>query len=454
MTHGGPPGHHGGNAVLPRRAPDPSFPRRPATVAALAMAPLLTCLVLSRPWLGMLAVAGAMLILLALYAPVMASVCLVPAALLGASQSGGEAMAFGGIAVVAGAVALRAVAAATPVAPRWLPEVRLARGSHGWIVLLALLLIVSFCFPSVTLGTPPSRFVDLAGVLAGLALVAAAIADPPSPGTLARVIALGGAAAGAYALAGGDQVAGRLQGFGLNPNYLGAMLVLPLVAAAGLTRRTRRPLWLVPAAVCLAGIIATESRGGLLATAAGVAVVLVDGRPRKVQALIVAAVAVACTVLPGGTDTAEHVAAGGRPAVELSSNTEVREQAARFAAEVAAGHPLQGIGYGMFPPYAERSERLGLYIATHNDYLRLAAEAGILTLAVFLVLLWRGMRGRRHGDLAVLRAVVVAYAAGLFFANQLANLVISMPFWLSLGCLLAAPPGRTRFASSQGEQHT
>ena len=49
------------------------------------------------------------------------------------------------------------------------------------------------------------------------------------------------------------------------------------------------------------------------------------------------------------------------------------------------------------------------------------------------------MKRRGSGDLAVLRAMTAAYAAGLFFANELANLVVSTPFWLALGCLLATP---------------
>ena len=49
-----------------------------------------------------------------------------------------------------------------------------------------------------------------------------------------------------------------------------------------------------------------------------------------------------------------------------------------------------------------------------------------------------GVRRPVSGDLAIARAVVAAYAVGLFFANELANLLVSMAFWLSLGCLLAA----------------
>jgi hypothetical protein len=85
-----------------------------------------------------------------------------------------------------------------------------------------------------------------------------------------------------------------------------------------------------------------------------------------------------------------------------------QERVAWFAVRVAAGHPLRGIG-GRFPSYADSG--FGIHIATHNDYLRLAAETGVQALAVFLVLLWLGVKGPAPGDLAVPRAVTVAYAS-------------------------------------------
>lgn len=72
----------------------------------------------------------------------------------------------------------------------------------------------------------------------------------------------------------------------------------------------------------------------------------------------------------------------------------------------------------------------------------MAAETGIPALIVFLVLIWLGMKSPASGEAAVQRAMVAAYAVGMLFANPLANLVVSTPFWLALGCLLAAPASR------------
>lgn len=414
-----------------------------APVTALSV----TFLTLSRPQPGALTVGVVVLGILAVSGRA-GSLCLIPVCLLGAARAAGPVPALGGVAAVILVVTVRAaltrMAGATPAATppdgpsRGAPGTRGSGAPHCWIAALAVLLLASFLLP--TERPAPASGIDLLGLLGGLVLLAAVTAYPPPPGGLARVTAVAGGLAGAYVLAAGDHAGGRLDGLGLNPNYLGALLVLPLVAAVGLTRLTSRPGWLAPAGVCLAGIAATQSRGAFVAAVAGTAVVLMQGRTLVSKALAAVLTTGVAVALPGLLGAAERLIAGPRPSSQLSSDNSAREHAARFAADVAVTHPFRGIGYGMFPAHAARSPSLGSYIATHDDYLRLAAEAGLMTLAVFLILLWLGLRGRRYGELAVLRAVVVAYAVGLFFANQLANLVVSMPFWLSLGCLLAAPP--------------
>jgi O-antigen ligase len=388
---------------------------------------IVALLLVTRSWYAVAAVAMAGLAVLAVCGPA-AMVGLVPLSLLvGMLWPGVTTPTLGAVAVVTLVVAVQVVAGT-----------RRPRAPQLWVLLLALLLLVAFFFSPAPSTPVPDRTADLIGLFAGLGLLAAAIASPPPPGAIARVTALAGGVAAGCALVFGERVDGRLEGLGLNPNFLGALLALPLVAAAGQAWRHRRPAWLLPAAACLAGMVATQSRGAFVAGAVGVAVVVIQGRRRAFQVLTVSAATAAGLVFPGAIDAAERVAVGGREAAELSKDSSIREHVAWFAARVAAEHPLRGIGYGMFPSHAESSSRLGIFIATHNDYLRLAAEAGIPALIAFLVLVWLGVRRPALGDLAVPRAMVVAYAVGLLFANELANLPVSMAFWLSLGCLLAA----------------
>lgn len=397
---------------------------RPSSLLPLA-APVVAFLVVDRSWPVLGAVAMLMLGVLTVCGPA-GVLALIPVSLV-AGLLGATSVTLGAIAVVTLVVAVQLVAGT-----------RLPRPAHLWVALLGLLVVLAYVLPAGGPASSPDRFSDLIGLLAGLGLVAAVAASPPPPGLMARTAAVAGAAAAGWALAAGHREGGRLVGFAQNPNFLGALLALPFVAAAGLALRHRRPGWLVPAGVCVAAMAATQSRGAFVSAAAGVAVVLLQGRRRGIQVAIVAAAVVLGTVFPAAIDSVEHVAIGDRPAAELSQNSSVREHVAWYAAKVAAEHPLRGIGYGVFPSYAENSPRLGIYIATHNDYLRLAAETGIPALLVFLVLIWLGMKSPASGEAAVQRAMVAAYAVGMLFANPLANLVVSTPFWLALGCLLAA----------------
>ncbi|WP_168220971.1 O-antigen ligase [Actinomadura sp. WMMA1423] len=374
------------------------------------------------------------------------------AVLVGGLSTAGRFAAVAAVAVLA--LAAAALGAARVVRPGT---------SHLWIGLVSLLLVVSFCAPAVRapLAAPSERhrivdlvgplgalapgqllrLTDLVGFLAGLALLAVVVAVPPRPRGITRVIALTGTAAAVYALYRGTYDEGRLEALGCTTNYLGLMLALPLVASIGLLRRTRNVKWLVPAAACFLAIADTQSRGAFAAAACGTAVVLLQGLPRRVQgAMAVVLGAAAAAALIGGGHVLDGLGAGDRRPADLSANNLLRLQAAEFALRTAVTHPLRGVGYWMFPTYAHSSPEFGVYVMTHNDYLRLAAEAGVATLAAFAVLLVRGVRRRATGDLAVLRAVVVVYAVGMLFANPLSVLGVSAPFWLALGSLLADAP--------------
>jgi O-antigen ligase len=402
----------------------------PALVVVASPAVAYLLLRQERPALLAAAMISALLIA---HRPTMVLPVLIPVGLLGAVLPGASFAVPAAAIVLLLATALRVVAGTRPL-----------RVSHLVIGTLAGLLLASYLVPPITIGGERPRLSDLMGLVVGLGLLAVAVTSPPHPRKLTRVIAVAGAVTAGYTLVGAAHESGRLEGLGLNPNYLGALLALSLVAAAGLLRQGRHPMWLVPGGICLIAMTQTQSRGAFLAAAAGIGVVLLQGRSVKLQAAAVVITVAALAALPNGIESAEHLAAGSRQSTELSANSDVRRHAAQFAAQVAVAHPLRGIGYGMFPAYAARSPHFGIYINTHNDYLRLAAETGAVALAAFLVLLCLGIAGRRSGDLTTLRAVVVTYAVALMFANLLANLATSLPFWLSLGCLLAAVPNARR----------
>ncbi|MFD5425551.1 O-antigen ligase family protein [Streptomyces sp. NPDC127084] len=315
------------------------------------------------------------------------------------------------------------------------------------VVLLALAVAVSRLLPPLPLAVEGGR-AGCASLLAGLALLAVSTVTPPDPRHVARIVAVSGAAVAGYLLVLGQHANERLVGLGLNPNYLGAMLALPLVAAAGLVRLQRSWLWLLPSLLLATAILETRSRGAFLMVAAGVTWVLLAGRPPRHKVLVALAVLGAAVLLPGTLDAVGSTLTGDRSTAELSANNDVRRRAAWVAARVALDHPLRGIGYGAFPDFARMSPELGIYLNTHNDYLRLAAECGVGALVLFAALLWPALARRHTREHAVLQSMGAAAAMGLLFANTLATLLVSAPFWVLLGCLLAQSRRRRQPATA------
>ncbi|MEU8382066.1 O-antigen ligase family protein [Streptosporangium sp. NPDC048865] len=306
---------------------------------------------------------------------------------------------------------------------------------HVIVASLVLLLVVSWAFPSGRGVAGRLALHDMTQVTTGLIILAVCAAVPPCVKRLPPVIVLSGAAVAAVVLVVGDTHAGtRLQGFGLNPNYLGGLLVLPTVVAFAMAGLRRTPLWVIPGTVTLVALVDTESRAALFAVVAGLAAVVLTRGPRPARPPLVGVVVVAATliaVVPGMLN-----AGGGRGGAELERNNDVRAQSAVLAAGMAAEHPLRGMGYGTFPGQAALSPQPGVFINTHNDYLRLAAESGVVSAALLILLICRAVRRAAGADEHILAAGVTAYAVVLLFGNTLSNLMASTQFWVCLGTLL------------------
>jgi O-antigen ligase len=403
-----------------------------ATVAVCVAAVMAAAyLAWHRPTLGMVALTALLSAPVAMARPDAFAPALVPLVALGAALSWDYLIVAVGIGALGAGVLVRCLAQEASRLPARL----------GWsvpcVAVLATLLVLSVD-PDPRMPTVAGLPTDLATLLLGLALVAATSIVAPGPGGLARTVVLTGAAIGAYALALGDYASGRLVGLGLNPNYLGAALAVSLAAGVALVRGEGRLRWLIPATVCLVAIVQTHSRGALVAAGAGVAVGLISGRPRRSQMVGAAITLAACALLFSVANPLKDIAFGSRAELELSANNAIRTQVAQVALDLAVEHPLRGIGYGMFPFAAFADPQLRTFINTHNDYLRLAAESGVVALLLFLALLTAAVTTRGDTRLIPLRAVVATGAVTLLFANTLSNLLVSGGFWMCLGCLLAA----------------
>jgi O-antigen ligase len=347
---------------------------------------------------------------------------LVPVSVVSSLLPGGVGLLVVGIAILAVTVGCRAFTGA---------RIRFGRPHLALLGLGGLLVL------SVRGDGPSTRTSDVVGLLAGLVLLAAVAALPARPRTVAQILVLAGAAAAVQALVAGVAVSSRLSGVGLLANYLGALLAVPVAAGVGLARVERRLLWLVPTAISVAAIVQTHSRGAAIAAAAGAAIALIAGQPRRRQVAGATLAAIAGVIMVLVANPLTDAVVSGRNAEQLHVNNRVRLDAAQLAIVEAVHHPLNGIGYGEFPKIAAADAHVDLYMNTHNDFLRLAAESGVATLLLFLLVLGAGLFARAGPAFLPLVAGVAAGATNLFFANTLANLTVSGVFWVVLGTLLA-----------------
>ena len=245
-----------------------------------------------------------------------------------------------------------------------------------------------------------------------------------------------------------------------NPNFLAAQLAFP--AAAALAVRTRwGPIgWWRLAAVVPIGLalIATGSRGGALACAAGLVVVAV-ARPR-LGGRVLAALALTAVLLPAVLPRDSMVTLRARWATAAEDRLSGRLDIWRVGLAMVADRPLAGTGFAGFRDafYGYMLEtrvdpHFGLLHsrgnrAAHNIYLSTIAELGIaggvllgLALATHGRLLWRLRRaavvaGNRPAEdvaLGLLAAFATVLVAG--FGTEL--LLVKTP-WLLLGAIQGA----------------
>jgi O-antigen ligase len=195
-----------------------------------------------------------------------------------------------------------------------------------------------------------------------------------------------------------SQVASRSAGFFFDPNYFAAYLAAATAlafACATFVRSVRlRALLILTGAVFCVALVATLSRGGLLALVAGI-VTIGFSRGRKVGLALSAALVVLfllaypffAEVRFSTSDTSAGADLGG----QLESSGRIGTWAAGI--ELFQSSPLFGIGFG---EYAEASP---VGIAAHNWYVGVLAEGGIVGAclwAAFIAAILVGLRRTSH----------------------------------------------------------
>jgi O-antigen ligase len=235
-------------------------------------------------------------------------------------------------------------------------------------------------------------------------------------------------------------------------NFTAMMVLVGAVMALALMARTRQPLkLLIPLA--LGGLAAaTLSRTGLLAMLiAGSLVLWAVAAPFTRR--VVAGAAIAAMLLVATQDRLrEQVLARASAEIEQDgvgrTSADVRMHIMRSAWAALADRPVVGIGYFGFQSYSTRDPEIerstfGVGYATHNTYLEILVEGGMLALLPFLLHFAGYLEPLRRMLPAMLeRRDVVAAAALAGFLVVLvtasaANVLVHYLFWSIAGIALA-----------------
>jgi O-antigen ligase len=228
----------------------------------------------------------------------------------------------------------------------------------------------------------------------------------------------------------------------------------------------RRVLAALCAAVMMATIVLTKSRGGFLGLGAMLAMLVITS-VRVRPAIGVAAVVAVLAAVPLAPTSfwnrmvsildADHDTTGSRQA-----RLDLLEEGLR----VFVAHPVLGVGLGQFINY-DPTDRKGAWNVTHNAVLQVAAELGIVGLVPFLFVVGRAVlavkvtrralmpparrserRGGKgwverlvpdseRGTLLTLMTALGPALLGWIVCAQFASVALNWTFYLVLGIIVA-----------------
>ncbi len=225
----------------------------------------------------------------------------------------------------------------------------------------------------------------------------------------------------------------RATALGLNPNGFGHAAAVTLLAAAPFWRR---PWAWATIAVCGYALVLTASRGAILVVLAGIAIHALAGKRRSTRVAIVGIVLALVVAVPGPLTRAEDLSGTDRPIEDASESRDTRFAIARLAISAMADHPIDGLGFRRFPEYAYFSGNFGRPINTHNEYLRIGAETGVVGLLLFLGVLLPAIRHTPSDrEERYLKGMLTGAMVSMALANGLTIIFIAAPLWLAVGVL-------------------
>jgi putative inorganic carbon (hco3(-)) transporter len=233
-------------------------------------------------------------------------------------------------------------------------------------------------------------------------------------------------------------------------NYLtfAHTMVFPLGWAAGLALRGRA-LGLVATPLVVIAIVFSSARGAWLAVLAVAAAfgVLEGGRR---AALPLAAVALAGALAFAAVPDFRHLATG---MFSTGGSNQGRVAIYQANLDIVHDHPVLGLGFGRYrtaaTPYYDAHPAADRRSHAHSNYLQIAAEAGLVGLAAFL-LLWAAALGAGWGAVRATAgseawtvaaggsAGLVGFLVGGLTQYSFGDNEVALTMWVTLALLVRA----------------
>jgi O-antigen ligase len=235
-------------------------------------------------------------------------------------------------------------------------------------------------------------------------------------------------------------------------NFSAMAILTGGVLAFGLVARSRQPVKLLLPGLLILMAAATLSKTGFLALVLAAGIVLWAVATRDIRRVVFAAAVLLIVIVGGHPGLREGMLARTRAQLEQDgiarTSGDIRVRLTELAGRAFREHPFVGIGFSNFQPYSNqdpeiRRSTFGVGYPTHNTYLEVLAEGGLLAFVPFTLHFLLIAFSWRDALIVLLRerhVILAAVLAGFIVVTVTAwavNLLLVYLFWSICGLALA-----------------
>lgn len=165
---------------------------------------------------------------------------------------------------------------------------------------------------------------------------------------------------------------------------LGMMVPLAWYSMQLTTSRLLRVAFMIVAGSCMLQVVMSHSRGGSVAMAIGIGMILMKTR-RKVMPFVAVAVCISAAIYMVRDTYLDRMETLRDPNQEASAASRIVH--AKAALAMAADHPLTGVGFGgmNYAALAPRYQQgLDSTHVAHNTYLQMLVDSGVFAFGIYI----------------------------------------------------------------------